>query len=219
MSVADRSAKTVTRRSVRAARAGRDPDAATAVETALAAHLDAVLSRAGAPPRAVSGAAPASPPEASQGPGGAGAVAVYRSLPGEPGTGALREGLRRRGYRVLLPVLLPDLDLDWVEDPGPADPEGDPLRPAGARLGGAALSSCVLVLVPALAVDPAGTRLGQGGGSYDRALSRLDVRDRPLVLAVVHDDEVLAGLLPRESHDVRVDGALTPSALVLLPRA
>jgi 5-formyltetrahydrofolate cyclo-ligase len=69
--------------------------------------------------------------------------------------------------------------------------------------------------VPALAVDGAGTRLGQGGGSYDRALARLGAGARRLVLAVVHDDEVLAGPLPREPHDVGVDGALTPSGLVL----
>lgn len=215
MSVADRSAKTVTRRSARAARAARHAEAATAVETALATHLDAVLACA----RGTSEAAQEAPPEASQAPGGPGVVAVYRSLPGEPGTGGLRAGLRRRGYRVLLPVLLPDLDLDWVEDPGPSHRQGDPLRPAGARLGREALSSCVLVLVPALAVDRTGTRLGQGGGSYDRALARLGVRGRPLVLAVVHDDEVLPSVLPREAHDVRVDGALTPSGLVLLPRA
>lgn len=215
MSVRARYAKSVTRRTLRLARADRDDRAAAAVEASLAAGAGPALGAAGV-------RAPAS-------------VAVYRSLPGEPGTGALREELRRAGHRVLLPVLLADRDLDWVEDIGGAAaghrPDGsrdevlpgatpeDPLRPAGRRLGVGALRSCALVLVPALAVDAAGTRLGQGGGSYDRALARLDgLASRPLVLAVLHDDEVLADLLPREPHDVGVDGALTPAGLVLLGR-
>lgn len=144
-------------------------------------------------------------------------VAVYVSLPGEPGTGPLRERLRGLGHRVLLPVLRDDLDLDWVLDGG--RPEADPLRPAGPRLGPDAVTGCDVVLLPALAVDASGTRLGQGGGSYDRSLSRLDVAlaagvGRPLLLAVVHDEELLEGrVLPRQPHDVPVDGALTPGGI------
>jgi len=195
MSAREHSAKPVTRRAVRVARAARDPATAEAVEAALARQVGPALDLRRRP-----------------GP----SVAVYLSLPGEPGTAALREELRRRGHRVLVPVLLPDLDLDWVLDPGP-DATGDPLRPGGPRLGPAALAACSLVLVPALAVDPVGTRLGQGGGSYDRALARLVAAGpAPLVLAVVHDDEVLAEPLPLQPHDVGVDGALTPSGPVLL---
>ncbi len=139
-----------------------------------------------------------------------------RASPGRP---RCAPGSRADGHRVLLPVLLPDLDLGWVLDPGPPD-VGDPLRPDGDRLGPGALAACALVLVPALAVDRRGTRLGQGGGSYDRVLARLAAADdgprRPLVLAVVHDDEVLDDVLPREPHDQGVDGALTPSGVVLL---
>lgn len=149
--------------------------------------------------------------------GGPAAVAVYVSLPGEPGTGPLRGRLCDLGHRVLLPVLRDDLDLDWVVDDG--GPEADPLRPAGPRLGPDAVTGCDVVLLPALAVDSVGTRLGQGGGSYDRSLSRLDLGlppgdGRPLLLAVVHDDELLEGaVLPRQAHDVPVDGVLTPGGL------
>lgn len=70
-----------------------------------------------------------------------------------------------------------------------------------------------VVLAPALAVDRLGRRLGRGGGSFDRALARVDPRR---ALAVVYDDEVLDHI-PAEPHDQRVGGALTPSALLRFP--
>ena len=165
-------------------------------------------------------------------PAGATATA-YLSRPGEPGTGPLRSALAARGVRVLVPWLLDDHGLDWVVDPGPrgstaaagsaagsAAPPAGSLRPPGVRLGPAAVAEAVLLLVPALAVDTAGRRLGQGGGSYDRVLAALPARDpRPLVVACVHDDEVLDGALhplPEEPHDRRVDAVLTPTRVLMV---
>jgi 5-formyltetrahydrofolate cyclo-ligase len=69
------------------------------------------------------------------------------------------------------------------------------------------------VLVPALAVDRHGNRLGRGGGSYDRALARAT----GLTVAVLYDGE-LVDLLPVEPHDVPVNAVVTPrSGLVRLP--
>jgi 5-formyltetrahydrofolate cyclo-ligase len=70
------------------------------------------------------------------------------------------------------------------------------------------------VLVPALAVDRSGRRLGRGGGSFDRALCRVD---RSRTLALVYDDEVLDEI-PAEPHDCRVGGILTPSGLLVCQR-
>ncbi len=61
------------------------------------------------------------------------------------------------------------------------------------------------MLAPALAVDGAGRRLGQGGGSYDRALTRT----KAPVIAVVFDDELLESV-PVQAHDRPVNGMLTP---------
>ncbi len=130
-------------------------------------------------------------------------MAAYTSLPGEPGTRASLAELRRRDVEVLLPVLLPDGDLDWE------------LRPAGAtpgHLGVHAIASADLVVVPALAVDTAGRRLGQGGGSYDRALRRVPARVP--VVAVVHDEELLDAAvspLPALPHDQLVQAVVTPT--------
>jgi 5-formyltetrahydrofolate cyclo-ligase len=70
------------------------------------------------------------------------------------------------------------------------------------------------VLVPGLAVDRRGVRLGRGGGSYDRVLARLVGRAFTCVL--LHDGEVLDLPVPRDRHDVPVDAAATPSGLVRL---
>jgi 5-formyltetrahydrofolate cyclo-ligase len=122
--------------------------------------------------------------------------------------------------RVVLPWLREDRDLDWVDDPGPAELPGAPMRPPGDPLGLDTVRRVDLLLVPALAVDTAGRRLGQGGGSYDRVLQRLagaPTADRPLVVACVHDDELLDARrspLPEEPHDRRVDAVLTPGRYV-----
>lgn len=130
---------------------------------------------------------------------GAGPVAAYRSFGTEPGTAELVEALARAGVEVLVPVLLPDGDLDWVRAV-----EGAP--PGGERLGPDAVGACSLVVVPALSVDRTGVRLGRGGGSYDRALRRSTGR----TVALLHDGEAVPAL-PVEEHDVPVHALVTPA--------
>ena len=149
--------------------------------------------------------------------GGGGCVAAYVSVGGEPPTQALLGALHEVGLTVLLPVLLPDLDLDWaVYDPKAglvptAAPGRSGLRePPGGCLGVAAVAGAGLVLVPALAVSTRGDRLGQGGGSYDRVLVRVAVAS---TAAVVFDEEVLEAV-PAQPHDRRVAMAVTPSGVV-----
>ena len=134
-------------------------------------------------------------------------VAAYLSIGTEPGTAALLAALAARSVQVLLPVVLPDGDLDWAAaDDGVAPGPRGLLEPQGERLGRDAVAQCPLVVVPALAVDRQGNRLGRGGGSYDRALAR----SRGQVVALLHDGEAVAEL-PREPHDRAVDALVTPS--------
>jgi 5-formyltetrahydrofolate cyclo-ligase len=91
--------------------------------------------------------------------------------------------------------------------------------PGGPRLGPAGIREAGVVLAPALAVDTLGNRLGQGGGSYDRALTWLDASVP--VLALVHDGEVLDAAVesvPAQDHDRPVDAAVTPRRCLRLPR-
>jgi 5-formyltetrahydrofolate cyclo-ligase len=136
------------------------------------------------------------------------AVCAYLAVGSEPGTTELLEALRARGHRVLLPVVAGAAPLDWAVHTGPEGLRPGPhgLRePSGPRLGPAAVGGAGLVLVPALAVDRSGARLGKGGGHYDRSLPGAVA---PLV-AVVRDEEFVTGL-PREEHDVRMAAVLTP---------
>ncbi len=139
-------------------------------------------------------------------------VTAYVSIPGEPGTGPLLEALAARGQHVLLPVLMPDLDLDWARYEGPLVATGRGLlEPPGPRLGIDAVATADVVLVPALAVDRRGTRLGRGGGCYDRALGRVPVGTP--VCALLHDGELLDEV-PREPHDRAVTHVVTPTGLI-----
>ena len=135
-------------------------------------------------------------------------IAAYVSIRDEPPTGALLDALRANGVRVLLPILQPDWDLEWAAYDGP-----DSLRttamgivePTTAVLGREAIGEATVVLVPALAVDEDGHRLGRGGGAYDRALRRAS----GLTVALVYDDEVLVSV-PVQAHDMSVRAAVTP---------
>ena len=125
-------------------------------------------------------------------------VAAFESLPTEPPTNVLVDRLASAGHEVVVPITLPDRDLDW--------------RVAGTStpLGLNAIHESEVVLVPALAADSEGNRLGQGGGSYDRALDRR--RTDALLVVLLNDGELLsAGEIPTDEHDVRVQVAVTPS--------
>ncbi|MFC8221711.1 5-formyltetrahydrofolate cyclo-ligase [Streptomyces sp. NPDC057362] len=151
---------------------------------------------------------------------GARAVAAYVSVGAEPGTLALLDALRTRGVRVLLPALLPDNDLDWGEYTGEDSlarvrhgGRMELFEPAGERLGPDAVTRADVVLLPGVAVDGRGLRLGRGGGSYDRVLARLAAAGaRPALLVLLYDGEVVARV-PAEPHDRPVDAVVTPSGV------
>ncbi|MDF3293837.1 5-formyltetrahydrofolate cyclo-ligase [Streptomyces silvisoli] len=146
----------------------------------------------------------------------AGTVAGYVSVGGEPGTRELLDVLRGRGVRVLLPVLRPDNDLDWAVYGGPdslAQAGRGLLEPDGPRLGCDAVLGADTVLLPGLAVDAHGVRLGRGGGSYDRVLARLArAGAHPALVVLLYAHEVVARV-PREPHDHPVHAVITPDGV------
>jgi 5-formyltetrahydrofolate cyclo-ligase len=143
--------------------------------------------------------------------GMAGTIAAYLSAGTEPPTTGLVYALWKRGSYVLLPVLLPDNDLDWASYEGPDSLSPGPhglLEPTEPRRGPAGIASADLVIVPALAADRRGNRLGRGGGSYDRALAR--VGPSVPTIALLYDDELL-GEVPAGPHDQPVRVVAQPS--------
>ncbi len=148
---------------------------------------------------------------------GATTVAAYVPAAREPGSALLLEALRAAGTRVLLPVVLADGDLDWTAYAAHlATGRCGMLEAAGDRLGVGAVTQADLVVVPAIAVDAAGARLGRGGGSYDRALGRVP-SGIPL-LALLHDGE-LVEQVPVQPHDLPVTMAATPSGGLMVVQA
>ncbi|GAB2644700.1 5-formyltetrahydrofolate cyclo-ligase [Nocardia goodfellowii] len=137
-------------------------------------------------------------------------VCAYVPVRGEPGSREMLDALCVGGSRVLLPVTGPPGPLRWAEYTGPDSLQPARfglLEPTGAALGVEAVGLAELILVPALAVDLRGVRLGRGAGYYDRTLAA--ARPEARLIAVVRDDE-LVPRLPEEPHDLRMGWALTP---------
>ncbi len=141
----------------------------------------------------------------------AGTVAAYFSVGTEPETRSLVYGMWKRGTYVILPLLRPGGELDWASYEGPESLVPGPkglLEPSEPPRGADAVARAALVLVPALAVDARGNRLGRGGGSYDRALAQ--VGPRVPVIALLNDGELLRRV-PAEPHDRPVSMVALPS--------
>jgi 5-formyltetrahydrofolate cyclo-ligase len=142
-------------------------------------------------------------------------VCAYVPVGSEPGSIELIDSLLRMGLRVLLPVARHDtagipVPLQWgAYRPGALVEARFGLRePAEPWLSAGAVAAATVVLVPALAVDRVGVRLGRGAGFYDRSLVLASPAAR--LVAVVRDDEVV-DRLPAEPHDMRMTHALTPN--------
>jgi 5-formyltetrahydrofolate cyclo-ligase len=150
----------------------------------------------------------------------AGTIAAYYSVGTEPDTRGLIFALWKRGSYVVLPVLLPDGDLDWASYEGPDSLAPGPrglLQPVEPVRGAGTIARADVVLVPALAVDVSGNRLGRGGGSYDRALAR--VGEQVPVIALLYDAELLPAV-PVMPHDQRVRAVARPGhGITWLPAA
>lgn len=145
-------------------------------------------------------------------------VAAYVSVGTEPGTGPLLDRLLAMGRRVVVPVLLPDYDLDWAVYDGPRSvvrARAGLLEPTGPRLGVEAVATADVVLTPGLAVDRTGLRMGRGGGCYDRVLGRVPVGTFTCTLLYAGEllDEV-----PAAPHDRRVTAVATPDGVTRLGR-
>jgi 5-formyltetrahydrofolate cyclo-ligase len=72
-----------------------------------------------------------------------------------------------------------------------------------------------IILVPGLAFDASGGRLGYGGGFYDRFIDRYRAEGKPtpILAALAYDLQLLPGV-PMDEHDVRMDYIFTESGII-----
>ncbi|CAM2947702.1 5-formyltetrahydrofolate cyclo-ligase [Skermania piniformis] len=139
-------------------------------------------------------------------------VCAYVPIGREPGLPTLLDALRDAGAQVLLPVTGRPGPLTWSTYLDPdhlVRTDRGLYEPTGPRLAATAIRTAELILVPALAADRRGVRLGRGAGYYDRSLPLADPAAR--IVAVVRDDELVPEL-PADPHDRRVGWALCPHA-------
>ncbi|MDP4803570.1 MAG: 5-formyltetrahydrofolate cyclo-ligase [Candidatus Nanopelagicales bacterium] len=144
-------------------------------------------------------------------------VAVYVSTESEPNTAILRADLRAKGVTVLIPRVAGE-SLEWCVDDDQfplMESRWGIVEPTGPAVGSGAapLLASSAIVVPALAIDASGFRLGQGGGFYDRALAELGSTDRPIMVGVIYDDEFIEAV-PRETHDIQVDVIVTEKRVI-----
>ena len=149
--------------------------------------------------------------------GGVSLPALFAPTPLEPDM-SLALGLFERA---LLPILLDEAGAPlgaprwglWEAGQALVTLGRPPAQPDGEARGAESLKEADLIIIPALAASVDGTRLGQGGGWYDRALMHRSP-DTPVVAAIFDDEVAEAGIIPAEPHDVPVDAIVTPTRTI-----
>lgn len=142
------------------------------------------------------------------------AVGLYRATPAEPSTDVLLADLFARGARVAVPVAKgTGYRWGWVETAtrwrkggfGILEPEQAP--PASP-------SSLRVILVPGVAFDARGGRLGHGHGHFDRLLSQTGA-----LLVGLCMEQRLVEAVPLEPHDIPMDAVVTEKRMLFAPAA
>jgi 5-formyltetrahydrofolate cyclo-ligase len=140
-------------------------------------------------------------------------IASYLSYGVEPSTIDINAELIRLGKLLFLPRLLSDRNLEWVAWSGDLtqlQKNGNHFEPLGNPISTEIAANIDAIIVPALQVDREGNRLGQGGGSYDRALCVM----QGWKIGLVHVGEITSEPIPHEPHDQKLNAAATPDLLV-----
>ena len=136
-------------------------------------------------------------------------IASYISYEFEPETSDINQRLIKDGKKVFLPRLLENNDIQWVSWNGSSE-NLTKVEKIYEPIGDAVEVELDVIILPALHVDRMGNRLGQGGGSYDRALSR----SKAFKIALLHYGELTSEILPVQPHDEKIDAAATPEIVV-----
>ena len=137
-------------------------------------------------------------------------IASYISYGDEPATKDLNMELLRNKKRLALPSMLKDKSLEWIiwsGDESKLKKVGKILEPVGEAISGDELD---IVIVPTLHATREGHRLGQGGGSYDRALANISAWR----IGLIYSGELTVEPFPVEEHDIKLNAIATPDLIV-----
>jgi 5-formyltetrahydrofolate cyclo-ligase len=137
-------------------------------------------------------------------------IASYISYGEEPATKDLNEQILKSGKRLVLPRMLKDKSLEWIVwngDETKLKKTGKILEPVGEVISGNEID---IVIVPTLHATRDGHRLGQGGGSYDRALANISAWR----IGLIYSGELTVEPFPVEAHDIKLSAVATPDLIV-----
>lgn len=135
-------------------------------------------------------------------------ITSYYPFPGEPNLISLNEALIAEGKTLLLPRIV-NKAMEFVKFEGNLISRGKFHEPTGNIF----IGEINVSLVPALAIDKNGVRLGQGGGYYDRFLTKTSAYR----IGIIHDREYCKKPLPYEWFDQKVEAIATESGLIRVP--
>lgn len=140
----------------------------------------------------------------------ASAIMVYGPSPEEVDVSVLEFALRERGTRIAYPrVAGPHaLTLHWVDRETPLNTGSFGLREPAEDAPMVPLSALSALIVPGIAFDAEGNRLGFGGGYYDALLTGTDAA--PLTIGIAYDEQVVSRV-PHHTHDRPMDIVVTPT--------
>ena len=135
-------------------------------------------------------------------------VGGYHALPQEADPGPLLKALVARGCHIAFPRMVrKDLPLDFHRVP-----DGEVLKPGAFGVHEPAADWPAVMphflLVPLLAFDARGYRLGYGGGFYDRTIAAFRIP----AIGIAYAGQELESL-PHEAHDMKLDAVLTERGL------
>lgn len=143
-----------------------------------------------------------------------GVAAIYKALGSEIDPRPLGDALVKQGWRLALPALETEAAPLTFRLWAPGEPLAKDLSGIASPLPSAPEVRPDLVLVPLIAFDRDGGRLGQGGGHYDRTLEALaSSGPRPPFVGFAYSGQRVASV-PSEPHDQPLDGILTEAGYI-----
>jgi 5-formyltetrahydrofolate cyclo-ligase len=138
------------------------------------------------------------------------AVSGFMAIGAEIDASPLLERLHGEGHPLALPVIQPKGQPLKFRTWAPGEPLASRLWGIREPLAEAPEIEPDILLVPLLAFDAKGHRLGYGAGYYDRTLKRLRTVKPILAIGLAYDEQEVASV-PHQEWDQRLDWILTPS--------